>query len=80
MARVIKIGRHTVEVKNGDYVLFNGAVHMFCSGDKRIIRRDGFTTYSHIPVSIRFITQHKVKSFRKEDYTEGGVKFTKYYF
>ncbi len=50
----IKIGRREFKIQTGDYVLFNGSVYQFCSGDGRILYHHKFDRYRHatIPASV----------------------------
>jgi hypothetical protein len=64
----IKIGRTTYDVKPGDYILDNGSCHQFIAGDKRTLKRDGFTSYHTLIMpktlvkKIPFIRMTKVNS------------------
>lgn len=45
MTTEIKINRQTYEIKQGDYVQYNGACYLFCAGDRRTLRYGNFTNF-----------------------------------
>lgn len=49
--RTIKVGRKIIEVKDGDYLLDNGACWQFVAGDGRELYRKDHYQFSHVRIS-----------------------------
>lgn len=75
----IKIGRIEYEVKDGDYILFNGACHQFCSGDGRALKYKGFDKYSSLIIPKTTVKKIPFDKLKKEKYVSkylsGGIKW-----
>lgn len=72
METTIKIGRKEYTVQKGDYILWNGACYQFCAGDKRILKQEGFNSYTHLRVpasAIKSINLKALKYIRKGEYS-----------
>ena len=71
----IKIRKLIIDVKKGDYILFNGACHQFCTGDKRELYFDGWHSHSSMVMTktavskVKFDTLRKVETGNKADRT-----------
>lgn len=46
----IKIGREEYDIFSGDYILDNGAVFQFCSGDNRVLKQKNFSNYRSLRI------------------------------
>ena len=67
--------------KAGDYILDNGAIFMFCAGDSRILRQEGFSSYRHIKLTKKAISEIDLKSLDRKEYKElGDMPLIKYYY
>lgn len=78
--KTIKIGRKEYDVKKGDYVQYNGAVYLFCAGDGRTLKREGWDmyTYLHIPKSV--LKKIELKSMDYESISYSGLNIERWYF
>ena len=83
--KTIKIGRRTYDIKEGDYFQYNGYSVLFCSGDDRVLKQEGFDAYRHlaVPVSVQSKFKEQI-SILKDRYPKGAVygnpSFSRYYF
>ena len=50
----IKIGRQTIKIKKGDYILDNGGGLQFCSGDFRTLQQVGFNSYKSLLIAEKY--------------------------
>lgn len=81
IVKTIKIRNKCIEIHTHDYIMYNGACYLFCSGDKRTLRVEGFRSYTHIKctkkmmIEIDLTTLRKVVTGNKEDRT-----YLEYYF
>jgi hypothetical protein len=69
----IKIGRKDYQPKEGDYIQYNGSVYLFCAGDGRTLKRDGWTLQSNLSLSKRAVKLLPLDKMRK---TEHENKYT----
>jgi hypothetical protein len=67
---------HTeIETKKGDYILFNGAVYQFCTGDNRKLGYENYSSYHTIVLTKKALkeipldTMKKIVRGNKEDKT-----------
>jgi hypothetical protein len=76
----IKIGRRTYDIKEGDYFLYNGGSVLFCSGDNRVLKQEGFDSYRYlaIPASVQSKFKEEIKPL-KEQYKKKKRSYC-YYF
>ena len=73
----VKIGRNIIQVKTGDYVLWNGACYQYFAGDRRTLVTKGWDSF--------FALEMAKGVFNKLDQTQMRVvkkseDFIKYYF
>jgi hypothetical protein len=76
----IKIGRTEYGIKKGDYIIYNGACHQFCSGDGRTLKQEGFSTYRNIIIPKTLVKKINLDKLRKVETKIHGVDIIKYYF
>ena len=76
----IKIGRKEYEIKKGDYVLFNGACHQFCSGDGRVLKYEGYSKYTSLVIPKTTVNKIPLENMQKDVIKRNGVYFTCWYF
>lgn len=67
----VKIGTKKYALKNGDYIFFNGAVTLICSGDGRPLRSEKWNRYDYLVATKAVLKQ--LKPFYKE--VEGVKKW-----
>jgi hypothetical protein len=72
----IKILRNEYDVKAGDYIQDNGACLLFCSGDSRTLKQEGFNSYTHLRISQAAFK--KLPISKMQTFKSGLV--TRYYF
>jgi len=76
----IKIRNKVYQPQKGDYILDNGACFMFCSGDGRTLKQEGFSSYSYIRLSKKAIKEIDFALLEKEISHWQGIRLTKYYY
>ena len=74
----IKIGRQVYEIMDGDYILFNGSSHQFCSN--RILYRKGFDSYTSVTIPESVLKKIPLDKMKKVEYENYGMKLTKWCF
>ena len=76
----VKIGRKEYDVKSGDYILYNGAVYQFCTGDKRILKQQGFDAFNKLQLPVTMVKKLPFIRMAKVSFNRDGVDLTKWYF
>lgn len=76
----IKIGRTTYEVKSGDYILYNGAIHQFIAGDGRTLKQDGFNSSSSLKMPATLVKKIPFIRMTKINSKLSGIDCVKWYF
>ena len=76
MTTEIKIRKIVYEIKQGDYVQYNGTCYLFCAGDMRILFREKHNAYTSIRLTAKALKEIDL-SLCKE-VKQGEV--TRYYF
>lgn len=71
----IKIGRKEYTILPGDYILDNGAVFLFCSGDNRILKYEKFSSYTFLRIPKSRLKEISFNNMRKKTYPNGNVKY-----
>jgi hypothetical protein len=74
----IKIGRKTYKVKEGDYIIFNGACYQFCAGDGRILKQEGFNSYRSLVMPKTAVKKIDFSKLEKKEIVSSGVSLTKW--
>lgn len=76
----LKIGRKEYLIKGHDYILFNGACYQFIAGDSRVLKREGWDTYSNLVIPKTTVAKIDLESMPKK--VMSGEKGTRvrYYF
>ena len=72
----IVIRGKTYQPQKGDYILDDGLCFMFCAGDNRILKQEGFSSCSYIRLSKKAIKEIDFESLKKVE----AKTFTKYYY
>ena len=67
----LKIGREIYVVKNNDYIYFNGVLHMFCSGDNRVLKQSGFDQHRYIVIPKSVLKKIKLTDLKQEVKKDG---------
>jgi hypothetical protein len=57
MTQSIKIRNNVYEIKKGDYVQYNGSCYIFCTGDKRVLRIEGYSNYDYIKLTAKAVKE-----------------------
>lgn len=78
--KAIKIGRKEYEVKKGDYIQYNGAVYLFCAGDGRTLKREGWNVYHYLYIPKSVLKKIDLKSMPSESITSSGLNIERWYF
>lgn len=73
----IKIGRKEYEIKKGDYIGWNKVSYVFCSGDGRVLLRQGWDAYRFLAVPKSVM---KTIDLSKMRYESADGLYGKYYF
>lgn len=76
----LKIGRTAYQVKSGDYIMYNGSMYLYCAGDKRVLKQDGFTSHSHLVMPASLVKKIPFIRMTKIEYIKEGINFVKWYF
>lgn len=77
----IKIGRKHYQIKDGDYILYNGACYKFCSGDGRILKQKSFDSYRCLRISRACQKAIPFDKMGKETFKRfGGVELIRWTF
>lgn len=75
----LKIGRNTIEIETGDYIMYNGAGYQFMRNDKKKYSRwDKNSNNISIPKSA--MKQIPFDKMQKKEVDMHGVKCTCWYF
>lgn len=76
----VKIGRKEYDVKSGDYILYNGAVYQFCTGDKRTLKQKGFDALNSLQLPTTMVKKLPFIRMVKVSFNRDGIDLTKWYF
>ena len=77
----IVIRGKTYQPQKGDYILDDGSCFMFCAGDNRILKQEGFSSCSYIRLSKKAIKEIDFESLEKKECKSfGDIPTTKYYY
>lgn len=76
----IKVGRVTYEIQKGDYILYNGIIYQFCSGDGRTLKRERFYSYSNVTVPNSTLKKIPLELLTKKEFQLHGQTLTKWIF
>jgi hypothetical protein len=76
----VKIGRKEYDVKSGDYILYNGTIYQFCTGDKRILKQQGFDTFNSLQLPTTMVKKIPFIRMVKVNFQRNGLDMTKWYF
>lgn len=78
----IKIGRNEYDIKTGDYILYNGSLYQFCTGDSRILKYgSGFNHHRNLVVPMTTIKTIDFDELTKVEYsTQYASNLTKWVF
>jgi hypothetical protein len=71
----IKIGREEYDIFSGDYILDNGAVFQFCSGDNRVLKQKNFSNYRSLRIPKSRLKEIPFNNMKKKTYPNGNVKY-----
>ena len=76
----IKIGRKTYEIKSGDYILFNGACHMFCTGDGRQLDFADWHSITCLTIAKSRVKEIPLDTMEKKIVSSSGYSMIEWYF
>jgi hypothetical protein len=78
----IKIGRNEYDIKTGDYIMYNGSLYQFFTGDGRILKYgSGFTHHRNLVVPMTTIKTIDFDKMTKVEYsTQYASNLTKWVF
>ena len=78
--KTIKIGWDTVEVKIGDYIEYNGRLHIFVSGDGRILKRKDNISYKYLIITDKALAKVPLETMKQEVLNKPGMNIMRFYF
>ncbi len=77
---IIKVGREEYQVKKGDYIIFNGALYQFCSGDGRTLKLKNYTRYTNLVLSATMVKKIPFDLMIKQNYKSFGIDMVRWFF
>ena len=78
--KTIKIRTRTYEIRKGDYIFSNGSCHMFCTGDKRVLKYDKYGRQTCLEIPKNRLKEIPFDEMRKTRGNYHGIKLTYWYF
>lgn len=76
----VKIGRKEYQIKNGDYILYNGACYQFCSGDGRTLKLERYTQYTNLRLPDAMVKKIPFDDMQKQNYKSSGMDLVRWFF
>ena len=76
----IKIGRQEIEIKKGDYIMFNGSVYQFVAGDMRTLQGKGFELYTSLRMPNTLVKKINFTELKQVDLISNEMVIKKWFF
>jgi hypothetical protein len=78
--KTIKIGRIEIEVKDGDYIMFNGSIYQFVTGDMRTLKHEGFNIYTSLRMPNTLVKKINFSELKQVNLISNGMVIKKWFF